>query len=301
MNVTPYQKPGQPGIIAGEPPEVYHSTPALSSTAFRLFCESPRRYQARYLTGEIPPPAPKACFDLGSAFHTAVLEPGAFGERYALYDPPPYAGEGAKKRRADYDEAWRQEHGPNTTQLSAEQLETVTLMAAAARQAVDVEPGDETELTFRADTEFGTLQCRVDLFKSNGQAWDIKSCRDISRFRREYFDFGYDRQEAFYRYVMSAVLGCDVPPLRFLAVESTPPHEVAVFAPAEEDAAMAKLEVFRDLVRYAECVRAGEWPGMYPDPVSITAPPWRRSAMEEAAAAEVKGYHLLAAFEAPNE
>jgi len=297
MNLTiqPYTTPGQFGVIAGEPAGVYHSTPALSNSRYKTFLESPRRYQANHITGEIPR-VEKDCYTFGTMFHCAILEPELFATQYRLQQLPPYEGKGAKQIRADYLEAWFDEN-PNSIPITAQQLATLERMQESVRSVFSFNPGDHRELTFRVKTEFGPLQCRVDLLEEGEiQPWDFKSCENILRFRKDFHGFGYDHQDAFYRYVMEATLGVVVPRMKFIGVEKCPPYETAIRRVTLEEAELARHELFQNMIRFAECQKRDEWPNAYGiEAIDTPAPKYRRAQMEDAAAGQLKGFNLLAA------
>lgn len=297
MEITQYKEPNQPGIITGEPNDVYHATDALSNSSFKDFMESPRRYQARHITGEIQRQQ-KDCFDFGAMFHMAVLEPDLFTRSYTTYSPPEYKGTGAKQRREDYDAEWEAKY-PEAKRMTFDQDVLLAHMTESIREVITFFPTDLHEVTFRAKTEFGLMQCRVDLLESNMvQPWDFKTCRNIAKVQQDFWKFGYDRQDAFYRYVMEAITGISVPPMKFLAVETSAPYETGVFQVTLEEAEMARHELFADLCRYAECKKRNNWPGMYgKDPIELPAPSYRRKHMEDTIAGSATGFQLLAEFE----
>ena len=68
--------------------------------------------------------------------------------------------------------------------------------------------------------------------------------------------------------------GCklDEVPFLFVAVESEPPYDVALFEPCPETRYAALEDVRRLLAQLAECERSNKWPGRYEGARLLKAP-----------------------------
>lgn len=66
-----------------EPNDAYHSRPEVSASQLKKLDESPRLFEAHYVTRTIENKQSDA-MRLGSAVHCAVLEPDLFNEQYAV-------------------------------------------------------------------------------------------------------------------------------------------------------------------------------------------------------------------------
>lgn len=122
------------------------------------------------------------------------------------------------------------------------------------------------------------IRCKalVDhLTRLDRRATDLKTTTDASPgpFARACAAFSYHSQAAWYLWGLSAV-GRPAWSFAHIAVETEPPHGVAVYE-LDDQALDQGLRLCRAwLDRYASCDRAGRWPG-YPDSVqSITLPKW---------------------------
>jgi hypothetical protein len=127
-------------------------------------------------------------------------------------------------------------------------------------------------------------KCRVDKLARGKQtvAVDVKTTADASpaAFAWSVRNYGYDRQAAFYlRGLDAAGIACDG--FAFIAVESAPPHAVAVYTIDDADLIEADAELFHPedglVVRYAACVNSGEWPG-YAKGMNVLRLPSKRKA-----------------------
>jgi hypothetical protein len=80
-------------VIHGMPAEEYFALPGLSFSAMKDLAISSMRYWYLHLNPDRPVEEPTAEMRIGSALHTAVLEPGEFRTRYACeIDPADYPG-----------------------------------------------------------------------------------------------------------------------------------------------------------------------------------------------------------------
>jgi exodeoxyribonuclease VIII len=70
------------GIYAGISNDAYHGGPGVSKSGLDLIARSPLHYWTRYLDPQRTPTEPTPSMRLGTAIHTAVLEPGEFAKRH---------------------------------------------------------------------------------------------------------------------------------------------------------------------------------------------------------------------------
>jgi hypothetical protein len=217
---------------------------------------------------------------IGQAVHTAVLEPGAWEERFGVLP------EDAPAKRSNADKLWWANFyaaNQGRTFLKRETYETVRRCA----EAVYAHPRANLWLTSPLskrevvvvwmDREFGMFcKIRCDLVTSVeglSRLVDLKSTRDASAygFSRDVNQFHYAGQVAFYLRGLDAVAPFERS-AAFIAVEKDPAIAVCY------DLGPASLEIGQDEVRRAmttfiEAEAAQKWPG-YPDGV-IELPAWR--------------------------
>jgi hypothetical protein len=70
----------------------------------------------------------------------------------------------------------------------------------------------------------------------------------------------------------------------FVVVETTPPHEVAVYQLPQEAIALGKMEVMETMARLAWCDMTDKWPGMPNRIQQAGLPPWAYKALNKGVA-----------------
>ncbi len=244
----------------------YHANPALSASGLKQFLVSPMQYQHSRMEKHDTP-----ALSFGRLVHVLALEPDKFTDQYAVI--PEHIDRRTKAGRAewaDYQATYAHTDYEMVKQFDVDRAERI----AAALRSVLPATG-LTEATFRVDTEFGPLQCRPDRL-TDGKIYDIKTTRSVAAFERQAFALGYHWQDAFYRYVIERKAGVLFDPIEFIAVESTPPHDVIrrhFHTNLYHDMRGTLEEALAD---YAQCVKSGTWPGMDrgEKPKEIQTPMW---------------------------
>ena len=223
----------------------------------------------------------------GSALHTLVFEPETFGDRFTTYLPSKTKGEGARKAWEAFQESAQTQ---GLTILDADEIERAEGMALAVRdkgrEYIAPSKGRaEIPITW-TDEETGLLcKSRLDWMTLNRLVIDLKSTRstDERAFSAQAWKFGYFHQAMFYAMGVASVsgLGIDEVPFLFVAVESEPPYDVALFEPCAETRYAAFEDVRRLLTQLAECQRANKWPGRYEGARLLKAPAYVLMSDEE--------------------
>ena len=118
-----------------------------------------------------------------------------------------------------------------------------------------------------------------------GSIVDLKTTADADprRFGAIAARYGYHEQMAWYRWGIEQTTGLADWPVHIVAVESSPPHDVVVYA-LDLVTLEAGLESARGLLRQvAECRASGKWPGRYGGETTLNLPNWAFDDGEEAA------------------
>ena len=266
--------------------ERYHQDDRLSRSQLVDFEDNTGVYFAVSVAKTQPRPLPSAAMELGTLFHLAVLEPGEWQEQRAATEehakiPPPYAGEGAKKRRED----WRANLHPLDVEVTEAQRDAliarhklVDLMAGslfvprtpAARAARNILDSSEREVTYLwrdmdPDLACGPIDCRARLDLVNvtpkaARIVDLKSCADPTprAFARAIGDRLYHWQAPFYSAPVFEQTGLR-PDFAFIAVRSAPPFDVAVYQLRREHIDAADVQVRRAMRRLSVCRQTNNW------------------------------------------
>lgn len=209
---------------------------------------------------------------IGRLFHTAILEPQLVDDVYCIW-------EGGRRGTNAYKE-WLAECAAGREEVSREELETAQAAAAsvwrhpAARRVLR---GGKVEVSIQWVDPETHMRCkaRPDHLRRSGALTDLKSTTtaDSREFGRNAAKLGYHGQLGFYRRGLR-VLGYPDAPVRIIAVEQKPPHDVLVYTipdyvlDAGEQLAvklMKEVQVWR---------KRGRWPGRAADEQPLQFPDW---------------------------
>lgn len=289
-----------PGIYEDLPDQVYHRGPGISKSGLDLIKISPALYKANRDHPRPPTPA----MVIGSAFHTAVLEPERFAQVYvAAPDDAPRRPTDrqihAKKPSAETVAAiqwWQAWDADNAGKIVLDtkagedpfwqpsDWDLVQRMADAVRAhpiaSILLAPDDgaaEISVFWQDRWRNRLCKCRPDFTNwAHDVCVDLKSSHDatFSGFQRSVIDFRYHVQEAWYTDGQREA-GC-MPRngFVFVAVEKRPPWHVGVYRLEPEAVRMGRVAYRRDLDLYSQCKAADEWPGLDPAIRPLPLPPW---------------------------
>jgi hypothetical protein len=97
--------------------------------------------------------------------------------------------------------------------------------------------------------------------------------------RRFLTDYAF--QGSFYSRVLAGAEGFLRPPMRFVVIESEPPHGVVLFAAAPSLIELASRDVEKAIRTWRHCLTTDSWPGYPPFTCWVEAKPWQIIQMEE--------------------
>ena len=233
----------------------YRSRPGLNSHYLIDILKSPAlaKYNKDHDTDS---PA----FKFGRAFHTAILEPDELLNRYAV--KPADLKRNTKAGKAAYKEL----EASGKEILDADEFNRIGAMQHAIYShpiaAVEIANIMQAETSlFWTDENGHENKARLDAM-TRLNVIDIKTCVNAAprAFQRAIDNYGYALQAAHYKEGAEAndILCQD---FIIIAVESEPPHQVAVYQLDQDylDICSQKLARARDLHR--ECTKTGIWPG----------------------------------------
>ena len=272
--------PPGPGIFYGVSFGEYFSWPYASNSRLTRLMRSP----AHMRVGIEAAREPTAALTLGSAIHTAVLEPDLFHKLYCV------APECDKRTTAGRD-VWTRfrEATKGMSPLKPEEASTCTSVLAASRahpmaNLLLTLPG-RNELSLVWDDEATGQRCKARIDRLCGDAGlvvDLKTTEDASKvsFTRSIFSYGYYRQGAFYLDGLKAN-GINIKDFSIIALEKSAPFGVAVYRLRDDALDAGRFQLGRLLARYAECEQEQRWPAYSKDIQDIGLPPWAYSHIEQ--------------------
>lgn len=247
----------------------YHAlTMVIGKSHLDEVAKSPAHYYARFLAPDRVQPEPTPAMVLGSATHTAILEPHLFDEQYVL---APQIRRGTK--------AWAEweAKAEGKTLLKQEDYDTIQRMAEAvhkhpaSRFLLELPGQVEQTVRWRDEATDQDCKCRPDWRSADGRlVVDVKTTEhaDPRMFAQSVAKFRYHVQSHWY------LRGTGATQFLFVAVEKSAPYLVAVYVATPEMVAAGARAADRDLALIAECKATDRWPG-YPDTIQpLDLPRW---------------------------
>lgn len=252
----------------------YEDIKAMNWSSLRHMATSARAF----LAAQAAPPKDSPAMLLGRATHCATLEPDEFDERY-LVAPE------SLDRRTKAGKAWAAEHEDDDREVltydQAQQVEAMKTAVLCHTEASRLLVGTDREVTIEWQAMGVDCKGRADALALD-RLVDLKTCRSLRRFAYDAADRLYHAQMAWYLDggIAAGVLSPNAE-VFIIAVESAEPHDVGVFRLPDY-----VLQVGRDLYRrylseWLVCEHSGEWPGAYPEVVTLELPRWADPGFEE--------------------
>ena len=208
---------------------------------------------------------------LGSATHTAILEPHRFLADYVLWD----GGDGRGKEWA----AFRESAGERTILTSSQYTQALAISDAVRNNAQAMRYLDHgtNEATVKWTDAASGLVCkgRMDLY-TGPVIVDVKTTRSIDerKLRSQMETLGVFCQLAMYRMGVIANEWAVDPRCVIIAAEQFPPHDVGVFCVHPPDIETAEGEVAALLGKLRDCMNRDHWPGRFESETPIARPAW---------------------------
>jgi hypothetical protein len=212
-------------LIYDMPAKEYHAIEALSASGAKLLLKSP----AHYFASREGFKAPTAAMKLGTAVHTAILEPELFDAEIAI-EPK------LDKRTKIGKEAAEQFSLSSDGKVIIDHYQGERCRAIA--EAVRAHPyfkkrvkNGKAEATMLWEQYGVQCKARVD-YLAERTMFDVKTCQDASPdgFAKQIANFSYHMQAAHYAMGFRRLTGNPLEQFVFIAVESELPHMVGIYA-----------------------------------------------------------------------
>jgi hypothetical protein len=250
----------------------YHALKSVSKSGLDLIRKAPALFQYRREHPSETTPAMR----MGTLVHTAILEP----ERMSELLLAPHINRRTTAGKAEWEAFLIKSEGREI--VTEEELEKLD----AIRKAVWAHPAAGKALGMLREVEASIFwtdpatgvecRCRPDGILSNGLIVDVKTTKDArpDEFVKSVANYRYHVQAAYYSDGYKAVIGDAPKGFAFIAVETEPPHLVAVYVASEAMILRGRADYEADLATYKRCEESGEWPGLPDQPVVIDLPKW---------------------------
>jgi exodeoxyribonuclease VIII len=276
MKITPYLdwKGEVPALLSGMPIEAYHGHyTSISNSGLSLVARSPAHYY------HAPAPSSSRAQEIGTAFHTALLEPERYALEYMVVD------QCDDRRVSAYKEAAKVYGGDKTLTESEGASVFVMQESIRANPAANEElcrPGHAELSAFVLDPETGVLmRARFDWLTSDGVCVDLKKTQDCREqaFSRSLHNYRYHVQAAMYSHIYELLFGKPLASFKILAVEEQPPCANVLYD-IDPLAMQHGHTLYRQaLEAYAKAHESGDW-GSYSGTGVITLPEFVLAALD---------------------
>ncbi len=260
------------GVVSGLDNELYHKANGLSCTNLKIMLRSPAHYHASILF----PQKTTAEMQLGSALHTAVLQPDLFDEQYMELPK-------LDRRTKEGKELYKQYSDSGKTLLDSATVATVQRMKESLLQhpiiSTVLASGSPELSCFGCLPEFQhtLVKCRPDWYSEElGVLLDLKTACDASpkAFAKSCAEYLYHLQNALYTDLFSHVSGRHIQAFLFAVVEKEPPYAVALYQ-LDADAVEKGRDLYRkSLVAYNDSLERNYWVGYSPKIEVLQLPAW---------------------------
>lgn len=274
MTLTTIEIPA-PGIYDDIPHEDYLRWPAASASRLSDIKRSPAYCRWRIENHQPPTTA----MVLGTAIHMAILEPERFEKTYALRPPGDARTKIVKIAKARLEAEGKTVLSPADWEMVRGMAESVSRHEIGTGFVRATGNKIEVSCTWNAVAESGfevTCKIRPDILDPEIKVIvDIKSCIHAhpASFPKVIYDMGYHRAAALYLDGIRE-LGIDCEHYLFLAIEKTPPYEVALYDLEQSAIEAGRDDYRRQLDLYGRCLTKNEWPGYSTDPIRVGLPGW---------------------------
>jgi len=267
----------KPGVYANIPNEKYHQGQGISSSMIKTYLKSPALYEASFITKTIEKNDPTPAMILGTAVHTAILEPDLFAENYVQ---APEINRRTKEGKALFAEFELANEGK--TVLKPEEMDKIMSMTQSMldhrlSKMLDNTINELSVVSTDPNTEL-LLKCRPDALHQE-YCLDVKTCKDGSPegFQKAIFNFGYHISAAYYLKVLN-LAGISCGSFIFACVENSAPYLCSFYELDQESLAIGTEEVNRALQGIVEASAFGDYPGYNQDMITpISIPNWAKN------------------------
>ncbi|MGH2375688.1 MAG: PD-(D/E)XK nuclease-like domain-containing protein [bacterium] len=256
------------------PAAVYHALPGVSITRLKEIRRSPMHY--RHLLDH---PRESEAMTLGTAAHTAVLEPERFASQFAVWGERLESGALRPRRGKDWD-AWLAANSDRIVLTDVQQAEAMGI-AQAVRMSHAAWPyladGGDPEVTMEWEMAGRECRGRVDWIPSSHPHLlvGLKTARDCRHFAfgAAAAKLGYHLQWAWYHDGYRIITGI-APKMVEIVVETAPPYAVAVYNIPEDIIQQGRDEYRHCLEDLDACEHTGNFPGPQEYEEDLTLPSW---------------------------
>jgi len=203
---------------------------------------------------------PSASMQLGTAVHTAILEPEKYDSEVGVIKKVTGTGSVAANKKLLEEVAHK-----NTviTEAQSEIVTCITEKFHSITELVRLFSGGEAEVSIFWDD----WKIRPDYLKDD-LVIDLKTTsKPLNEFNKACANFMYDLSAGMYKF------GAGVQNYKFVVVETNPPYNFVIFEPDAEFMHEGREKCLLAMDRYLECKKYNVWPGVELNQ-TLTLPKW---------------------------
>lgn len=261
--------------------ELYRDHEALSQSELKVVAaKSPAHlhYQRRYPRQATDP------MKLGTACHTAILEPLKFEERYLK---APSCDKRTKKGKAEWEEVFLRATELGKEILAGDDYDIPLRMREVIRSNPDVSKLLDDGVVERSC--FGHLhgvqaKALLDYYRPKDHAIvDLKSTKSAAEddFERDIRKYRYHWQACWYSDLVKELTG-SAPTFEIVAIETAPPYCFKVYEIDFDLMSIARKEIMETVHLIRRCMETGIWPGYSSKTKKVRASKWEWEAYKKA-------------------
>ena len=259
----------------------YHAhKESVSRSALNDFAVCPKMYWAMHLNPNRPPKKITPAMIFGSAYHTLILEPGTFFDRYVVEPEAVKLKDVGREAYDEYKAVCAELEITNKIVLTAKDFYTLSEMALVLRADSDayaaIEGAIYEQSYFWKDEDSGLLvKSRPDALHDN-MIVDLKTIDDATshRYQAVMTKGGYHVQGAMIRDARRALEDKEVSNVINIVQEKTYPYLVGIKIIDEYALDAGEEEYKQQLIDLAHCREHNDWPGLTVE--SVTLPRWKQ-------------------------
>lgn len=286
------------GLVYGEPAEVYHAAPGVTNHRLADFSRPnvPLLFYRKYISKEAPDQMSSDAKEFGEYLHSLALEGETVTDaKFSVLpaDAPKRPTEAMINAKKPSEEslarvAWWADWDRATAGkkiITKPEQDLAWKMVKAIRDKPKTRAlfdYGKPEVVARHQMASFVIQSRFDWLDERLDAWqrplivDLKSIDSLASFPKQFLNYGYWRQAAFYQLTCYEAMKLQghYPRVRFVVVEKQEPFQCMVFEPDEIALDLGRQAVMADLKRIKVCFDTGIWPGTPDDCQTISVPEW---------------------------
>lgn len=242
------------------PIEEYHQHPAISRSGIMEMQKTQFHYWHRYLNPRRTIEIETDSMAFGRAFHTKILEPDEFNNRYAII---PKVDRRSAAGKAEYAKYQSLSLGKeilseddfielNTMQESIKSNKLILKMILGAQFEKSI---------FWTNEETGIdLKCRPDILRKT-MVIDLKTTKDASEraFTLDALHYGYHIQAAMIRDGLRSI-DIDINSFWYIVCEKSAPYPCALYKIDDESIELGRYQYIEILKVYKQCREKNNWP-----------------------------------------